>query len=193
MTNSIDFPGLWKLLTEHDSIKDGGCMMCDYRNVRESGGQCDKCPIIYNSAVTKGRKSRTGITSTIEKLFNIEKSCNIGKHHAFFFSYYSQFDFKFPLTPFIDILGTIDKNQNPILFKEEQEFLYNITKLRNLIWCVHHINMNDMDDRKENLGLMLSTEHTYLHKHTFHDKDKDVFISNIKERNRRMFGITCWG
>ncbi len=168
IVNEIDYDGLWEFLTVNPD-----CMFCDMQKKRADGTRCSPCMCRSISKATPRSTSRVGISYKVKTRFNVPKVDNHGKHHAYFFSYYKDvFEFCFPEVPGVCVLG-------------------NSIEDKMLRWNVHHINGDHNDDRKENLGLCLSTEHTKLH--NLNGQEKEELIQKIKDRNRSLFGTPCWG
>jgi len=181
----IDYEGLREFLSV------GDCVNCEFVEKYDNDERCDGCPIIRASRRNPGEATRVGVSSKIGRLFNVPKPENHGKHNIFFYTYYQQFGCQFPQTPNVDVLGQV--NISDILIRKVLTKMAKEKNLKTLQWIIHHINGNPMDDRKENLALMLNTEHSLLHKGNLNERQKAELIQCVIERNKSMFGVAVWG
>jgi len=205
---NIDWEGLIKHLCEINP----NCIVCNLHERKANGTRCPHytgtrkkgCGILnFSSAPNKGEDTRTGPSNLVEQYgisrVKIDKKL-FGAHHLYFYIHHRHVvDFHqflasdkvgiLPYIPQIDIEGNHDiKN---ILLRKVYVKL--IGKLKDFSWAIHHINGNHWDNRKENLALVLNTEHGVLHKRTMTSREEAEFIQCIVERNIILFGDPCWG
>lgn len=139
----IDIPGIWSLLKPE-------CITCNTHEIyMDMSKQCIGCNLSMNG-INQGNKdsdncsSRPALRSVFKK-YGILKPERVGKHQLYFFLHNLYLNFKYPELPDFDIFGN----------KKNDKWLYHL----------HHINGNFFDDRKENLILLLATEHKFFAKH----------------------------
>jgi len=183
----VDYEGLEKFLID--------CNQCNLREKKENGTICPHylghnkkhCgKLRFGCPPAAGEESRLAVTESVGKLFNVPNPKDHGAHHMFFYVYYQQFNCCFPDKPDFDIDGNV--NASSILAEAIEEKMH-----KHFTWIIHHINGNHWDNRKENLALVLNTEHGRLHGGTLEGEDLEEYIQKIKDRNRKLFGISCWG
>lgn len=188
----INFAGIIEILHQNDFGIHGGCMVCNFYHAYDTGTLCDPCFMKLTSKQDPPNgRSRVGITASVESWFNVPKPDNVGKSQIFFFTYYPELNFKYPHVPDIDVEGNV--KEESIVLDEIYRELNKDDKLKNLYWILHHINGDHFDDRIENHGLILSTEHGVLHHRLMTDRLKSVFTNYIVERNRSVLGKPYWG
>lgn len=110
------------------------CTTCNVRKKVKEKCRCKDCPFSYSGDIGTGRKF---------KKFGIQ--CGTVKHFLYYFIYHPELNGKLPKLPEVDSLGRNRK-----------------TKKR-WCWLIHHKDENHNNDSKENLLLILNTEHMSIH------------------------------
>lgn len=193
----VDWDGLGTFLNENPE-----CVICNMHERKDNGTLCDHylggkrrgCgKLNFNSAPAGGQPTRCAVSTTVGKLFNVPRASLLGAHHIYFYMYHQNCafanNFDFPPVPQMDVRGKMDNKS--VLLREI--YMDNVKNMKEFKWIIHHINGRHWDNRKENLALVLNTEHGVLHSKSMPDRQRAELIQCIVDRNKDLFGDPCWG
>lgn len=148
------------------SLIKAECVDCNIYERIGMGNRCEDCPWAKGSR-PKGR-NKSNITPAAKyfhkyglKVLKKNRTYIFGKCHIFMYLYHSKLNFKPPPLPTHDRFGNeIDQNR--------------------VKWELHHLDGDPLNDRKENLFWVLSTEHPILEAKN-NRKKKRRKVTNLKE------------
>jgi hypothetical protein len=117
------------------------CITCNVYEQIGRGEQCDDCPFCKSSKPTPDSPTLVGLSAVSFKgILTPKQLQNWGKHQLFMYLYYPELNWQPPPIPDFDNFG---RPVNKATAK----------------WCIHHINGDHTDDRKQNLAWLLRTDH----------------------------------
>jgi hypothetical protein len=112
------------------------------------------------------------------------KLSNYGKHQIFMMLHYPEMGFGYPRKlPDFDIFGRI----NSLIV--DPSMILDYKDLKKFKVDMHHINKQKWDDRKENLAMVINTEHTRIENIT-NTRHLHRVLNAIAKRNLMFFGST---
>jgi hypothetical protein len=146
------------------------CVICNIDEKLWQKKRCKGCLFIKNSAPSKGKPSRVGLSMKLRKFGLTKKQCqNLGKCHLFQYLYHPELNFQPPPKPEFDRYG------NRVL----EGHNYNL----------HHKNGSNFDDRDENQEWTLPTEHPRIELENNREKRR---IKKLAEDNFSSIGLLRW-
>jgi len=197
-TSEIDIEGIKSQITPHCCICDlkkdtpDGRVLMSWQE-RDACAYPNKCffkpqspSVGADKRIAKGLKpldSRFGVRSHLSEYgFPKEKLDNYGKHQIFMMLYYPEIGFGYPTTiPDFDIFGKV----NSLIV--ESSMVLDFKTLKKFRVDMHHISKDKWDDRKENLAMVINTEHTTI-EHITNTRQLHRILNAIARRN-----LTFWG